>query len=118
MKKPASISSRSPSGERTTTSPQSDRQWTFLTKHAAVQPHFARHPDETMRSMEALLNVLEREEIDRRVRQGYRAESETGESAQLVKPKRLSIMWLPISIVTLVGWIPHLGYQLLLKREA
>ena len=59
-----------------------------------------------------------REEIDRRVRQGYRAEMETGESAQLVKPKRLSIMWLPISIVTLVGWIPHLGYQLLLKREA
>ena len=71
-----------------------------------------------MRCVEALLNVLEREEIDRRVRQGYRAEMETGESAQLVKPKRLSIMCLLISIVTLVGWIPYLGYQLLLKREA
>src|SRR3972149_1883310 len=98
MKKPASISSRSPSGERTTTSPQSDRQWTFLAKHAAVLPHLARHPDETMRSVAATLGLTERpaamswgrskevqmsklrEEIGRRGRQGYRAGMETGGS--------------------------------------
>src|SRR3990172_5228954 len=60
MKKPAFISSRSPSGERTTTSPQSDRQWTFHTKHAAVLLHLARHLDETMRSMAATLGLTER----------------------------------------------------------
>lgn len=41
-------------------SSDSRRQWTFITKHAAVLLHVARHPDDTMRSIAADLGLTER----------------------------------------------------------
>lgn len=40
--------------------PDGERQWTFLTNHAAVLLHLAAHPDDTMRSVALALGLTER----------------------------------------------------------
>ena len=51
-------------------------------------------------------------EIDQLVKQGYRVVSQTESTAQLVRPKRFSIIWALIAMP-----IFYLPYHLLLKKE-
>ena len=48
---------------------------------------------------------------------GYRVLSQTNTTAQLVRPKRSSLFWFLIFIVTLIGWLVYVFYHLFLKRE-
>ena len=50
-------------------------------------------------------------EIQRYLGKGYRVQSETNTSAQLVKPKRVSVLW-----TVLTGGL-YLVYHILFKKE-
>lgn len=52
-----------------------------------------------------------RDEINRYLGRGYRVLSETDSSAQLVKPKRASVLW-----IVLTGGL-YLFYHILFKKE-
>jgi hypothetical protein len=48
---------------------------------------------------------------------GYRVISQTDTTAQLVRPKRFSLVWFLIWLLLLIGWLFYLFYHLFLKRE-